>query len=566
MTPNTSHPAPNTAAPGAKDQTSSRERIDILQRLRIAPSPVGTDSIGYENHLELLYAWNVPITGGDFVDIGSFLGGGTYKLASFLKAVGSSHRVISIDVFDITRDHTANAGGVRLQDIYRSQLTSHFGTLSQREVYDRVVAGLDNVVTLAEDSASLELPSQAIAFAFIDGSLVPSHVRSDFELVWNRTIPGGVVAIHNYNHDLPGVTEAVNRLLADFADSIGKSAVNDRIKTVYLQKRPMGEASPAGTCQPTSVALQKRSLFVLCPSTSVTGGPDALHQLVHVARTLGFDASLVYYPPTKEIPERYRVYDIKLSETIPNDPSSIVVVPEVNPEFLLGTYPKAVKVFWWLSWDWGAKHFPVVNRPDVLHACQSAYAMDMVLRRGIPADNACMLSDITRNEYLSPLPEAGRVDRVIFNPVKGREFTSLIMEANPDLEFIPVQNMKPAEVRTLLHTSKVYIDFGNHPGKDRVPREAAISGCCVLTANDKGASAYRQDIPIPRRYKFSTGAFDPAFIGERIRACFRDYHTIQSDFELYRANIRAEKWLFEEEIASMLERLNCRRSEDDPQR
>lgn len=49
--------------------------------------------------------------------------------------------------------------------------------------------------------------------------------------------------------------------------------------------------------------------------------------------------------------------------------------------------------------------------------------------------------------------------------------------------------------------SKVYIDFGNHPGKDRIPREAAISGCIVITGK-RGAAAFAEDVCIPETYKF----------------------------------------------------------------
>ena len=43
-----------------------------------------------------------------------------------------------------------------------------------------------------------------------------------------------------------------------------------------------------------------------------------------------------------------------------------------------------------------------------------------------------------------------------------------------DLRWVPLIGMTTEEMRSCMSKSKVYIDFGNHPGKDRIPREAAI--------------------------------------------------------------------------------------------
>ncbi|MGC8677909.1 MAG: hypothetical protein ACP5UF_06830 [Hydrogenobaculum sp.] len=57
------------------------------------------------------------------------------------------------------------------------------------------------------------------------------------------------------------------------------------------------------------------------------------------------------------------------------------------------------------------------------------------------------------------------------------------------------------QVIETLQKAKVYIDFGNHPGKDRIPREAAILGCCVITGK-RGSATFFEDVPIPEEYKF----------------------------------------------------------------
>lgn len=37
------------------------------------------------------------------------------------------------------------------------------------------------------------------------------------------------------------------------------------------------------------------------------------------------------------------------------------------------------------------------------------------------------------------------------------------------------------EVQAMLKKSKVYIDFGGHPGMEHIPREAALAGRIIVT-------------------------------------------------------------------------------------
>ena len=61
-----------------------------------------------------------------------------------------------------------------------------------------------------------------------------------------------------------------------------------------------------------------------------------------------------------------------------------------------------------------------------------------------------------------------------------------------------------------------YIDFGPHPGMDRLPREAALAGCIVLT-NREGAANFAKDVPLPEEFKFSK--FDVDVIYGMLKDC-----------------------------------------------
>ena len=66
-----------------------------------------------------------------------------------------------------------------------------------------MTAGLDNIRVIVGDSAEVDLPAEQVAFAFIDGNHAATYVRSDFEKVWKLLSAGGLVAFHDYDHDLP---------------------------------------------------------------------------------------------------------------------------------------------------------------------------------------------------------------------------------------------------------------------------------------------------------------------------------------------------------------------------
>jgi hypothetical protein len=96
--------------------------------------------------------------------------------------------------------------------------------------------------------------------------------------------------------------------------------------------------------------------------------------------------------------------------------------------------------------------------------------------------------------------------------------------------------MEESQIIDLLKTSKIYIDFGHHPGRDRIPRESAILGNCVIT-NLSGAAGFYNDIPVGKQYKTS----NVEEIGVSIRNCFKNFESVIDEFSLYRSSIKNQK-------------------------
>lgn len=332
-----------------------------------------------------------------------------------------------------------------------------------------------------------------------------------------------------------------------------------------------------------NLILSKDSkVFVFCVAGVVTGGAELLHQLVDVINRNHGDAYIVYVGRReKRIPEAYSQYQIKVADSIEDEENNIIVIFEGYYEAAF-TFRKAQIVLWWLSVD----HYFIYNRhtfPELLryqmtypqkfetreflsmcknallhpknrislrklrklnvacNAYQSEYAYNFLKQNGF--NNLYPLKDYINSDNFEGVYPERREDIVIYNPKKGYEFTKRLMQAAPDINWIPIQNMTRLQVIDLMRKAKVYIDFGYHPGKDRLPREAAANGCCVITGK-LGSAAYK-DVDIPERYKHLQTSKNIDEIISQIRYLFDNYNEVSLEFNQYRESIRKEKAEFE---------------------
>lgn len=319
------------------------------------------------------------------------------------------------------------------------------------------------------------------------------------------------------------------------------------------------------------MSIDARKIYVCCPAGVVTGGPELLHQLVDTLRGLGHDAYISYYPfdEPASCPAPYRHYDT--SQAIIEDaPHSLVIVPELGAH-LLGQFKQARGAIWWLSVDnyagstgdsWlrdqltrarrlvNGTWLPRFMLKDRLHFVQSHYAAEFLAEAGIPSAH---LSDYLGAAHLGPRRRAdwARQNFIAYNPKKGKAITQRLIAQNPTFDFRPIENMTSEQVAQLLATAKIYIDFGNHPGKDRMPREAAMAGCCVITGR-RGSAKFTEDIAIEDAYKLDERAPD---LNRQFRSIVEDIFARptahQQKFEPYRHVIRAEPARFKREAAAI---------------
>lgn len=301
-------------------------------------------------------------------------------------------------------------------------------------------------------------------------------------------------------------------------------------------------------------------VLVVCPGGWTSGGPEALHQLVNALVDVDIDASIVYVPASVT-PERYAIYRAPVA-TLPNDaPENVVVVPETMT-YILRHFPRSQHAIWWLSVDnyYVTRRHDLLRRPllrhwtvrtklDLHHLAQSAYARMHLIQRGVGP--AAMLTDYLNRKYIERVESLrSRRDLVAYNPAKGLGFTrEVIRRASHSLQWQALAGMSVEDVARTLRHAKLYVDFGHHPGRDRLPREAAVMGACVVTSRD-GSAAHYEDVPIGEGFKIdihAPGASDRA--AELVRRIVADYESQYRAFDTYRQIITKQEEVFRREVA-----------------
>jgi len=329
-------------------------------------------------------------------------------------------------------------------------------------------------------------------------------------------------------------------------------------------------------------------VYIYCPAKATTGGTELLHQLASSLIQKGIKASMVYYDNEQivdcDIPKPFSVYQVQHSNRVTDQKEAWVVLPEVY--LYIGKQFKHAKVIcWWLSVDnffhdglgsaidalrwntwFGIKRIikqyilrraytkaismQSLRDKKYLHLFQSYYAYSFLQSYDIHQVNE--LGDYINLSFLNKEVPNNKEDIVLYNPKKMTKQFIEIMKCSPGIKWVPLQNMNLEELTAMYSRAKLYVDFGAHPGKDRIPREAVIHYCCLLT-NKKGSAGYFEDVPIEDEYKISDSYLNTSLLQDRIRSIFKDYSTHVQNFESYRNNIKEEKTRFEQQINSIFQ-------------
>ena len=319
-----------------------------------------------------------------------------------------------------------------------------------------------------------------------------------------------------------------------------------------------------------------KKVYVCCPGNAMTAGPEAIHQLVADLNRLGQSAAVVYFPFNEDfltVPA-YQKYQAPVSKYV-DESGSLIIFPEIVTTYAFKVR-NAKAGIWWMSvnnftcqrygyvWRDKLRYFKyfikglrplrgIQSLKKYIHFAQSNYALDFLSKNGIEAR---LLSDpipvYTSDKYLEEVASkyklAKRENVILYNPHKGALITKRLMKKYPHWVFKPLQGYNRQQLADIFLSSKVYIDFGHHPGKDRLPREAAIHGCCVITGKN-GSAANSLDVNIPQSFKFSeSDIYFEEQVGALIENIFSDFEKYFELFLPYRETIAAEQTNFDQQI------------------
>jgi len=348
------------------------------------------------------------------------------------------------------------------------------------------------------------------------------------------------------------------------------------------------------------------NVYVFCPANSSTGGPELLHQFVyHLRNDLGINAFMYYYnfenskfdTPVHSEYKRYNNPFVTKLTDIDENIKNILIVPEVKGGLLsLENFKNIRKGIWFLSVDNYYRFSRLTKKdfwmPRIVNKISKTLIKRPLLDFDINSQKALMklvkkydytkdpllqtadfymtnsyrgmewfknlqplyyLSEYLNEDFLKTQTDLTKKENiVVYNPKKGFDFTKKIINKAKDVKFVPLINMSRDEVIKTLQKAKVYIDFGNHPGKDRIPREAAILGCCVITGK-RGSAAFFEDVPISDEYKFNDTEKNILAIVDKIKDCLENYEERYKDFEYYRQIIKNEPQKFLENLKKIFE-------------
>jgi hypothetical protein len=278
------------------------------------------------------------------------------------------------------------------------------------------------------------------------------------------------------------------------------------------------------------------------PGPLVTGGPENCHQIADGLNRLGIECRIQYYQtdaidyrPITWLSDNPFMSKYRAAQRVPGDgyqPTHYIfgsvdhrvshlfhdspralhwnVTPNVcrkvpglrrAVELLVGRRPRLwSKALQWIE-DLNEKGFLQerarwVNRPEhrnLLHAAQSLAAYCQ-LRESFHCDPV-LLYDYCHQEFFDQVDASTTSAEgwdVVYQP-RSEPHASLVLEGM-GLKTRVLKGLTRAEVIRTLKSSKCYLDLGNHPGRDRLPREAVACGS-VLVVGMAGTASYFADVP-----------------------------------------------------------------------
>jgi len=162
-------------------------------------------------------------------------------------------------------------------------------------------------------------------------------------------------------------------------------------------------------------------------------------------------------------------------------------------------------------------------------------------------------------DYPRPMPAVEHLAKqrnvVAFNGAKGKWKLQELQPLLPDVEFRAIEGMNYGEVCQALAQASLYVELGHLPGRDRLPREAALAGTpTVMLA--RGAGFCWKDFPIGEKYRIPYTVNWAQVMAPVIREALADPSEITATQTPFREWVEGEKARYAAAMDTWVERLS----------
>lgn len=317
--------------------------------------------------------------------------------------------------------------------------------------------------------------------------------------------------------------------------------------------------------------MTNKNIYILCPPNLATGGPEALHQLGFILNQLGFNAKMLYSKwMVNPVHPFYKRYKVPFVTKIIDNQETILIIPESMTN-LIAKYPLSEKKIWWLSLDFYEilmnhrerkknvirtllsskkyKEYRFETNKTVTHWYQS-HRTKLFLKTKKLDNPIAYLCDYVSELFFDNLPDLQEIEKdniITYNPKKGLEVIETFKNELPQYTWIPLKGMTREEMRDVLRKAKLHVDFGYFPGRDKIPREALVSGCCLLTGRG-GTAEFKEDLGIPEKYKLHSNHQTIDIIKPLIEHLMTNFEEAREEFLPFREFVMHEKQRMIEDV------------------
>lgn len=319
---------------------------------------------------------------------------------------------------------------------------------------------------------------------------------------------------------------------------------------------------------------------ILSPFGIRTGGPEACLQLSDALLKIGAETEIwwttaeelgefrEYTATQKQIqplnfPEKehgfaeYDAYNYRPFTHYLTTDNITFILPEVYLSIIHLFLGNPI-IVWWLSVDnafpsLAGMNMNLLHHKSIRHVAQSFYAEKFLASLKIASE---YLTDytVTRHNETSLIPSEKRPLKIAINAGNKvisdlQHLSTLITQHNRDIEIVLIANMSREDVYTAFKTSRVFIDLGKFPGKDRMVREATLLGCNSIIGKS-GAGANNIDFQIDDLYRINVFEYEQIAKLAAHMTLFPEIHS--GNFKRINASIQEERKNFNNETLKLV--------------